>query len=251
MRPRLEAIEKIWFHETYRPAAEGDVRPGPTRLLPADREVVDRLEPLAGRRVLDLGAGDGALSVELVRRGAQVVALDLASTALVLAGRRAAVDRVRFGRVCGSVHRLPFGDGSFDRIAGGLVLHHLDLSLAAPEVRRVLAPGGRAAFRETFDANPILRACRRWVAGRCGVARVGTPTERPLGTRELAILRQVFGGVRLVHPEFVFFRLLDRHVFRYRSPRVHRWLLGLDEAVHRRVPRLARFSYQSIVLLDP
>ena len=44
--------------------------------LPAD---------LHGRRILDAGCGTGALAVELARRGADVVAVDLAATLLAQA----------------------------------------------------------------------------------------------------------------------------------------------------------------------
>ncbi len=44
---------------------------------------------LSGRRVLDAGCGTGALAVEAARRGAHVVAVDLAGTLVSLAGERA------------------------------------------------------------------------------------------------------------------------------------------------------------------
>jgi len=47
--------------------------------LPAD---------LTGRRILDAGCGTGALTVEAARRGAEVVAIDIAPTLVRLAGER-------------------------------------------------------------------------------------------------------------------------------------------------------------------
>lgn len=46
-------------------------------------------DDLAGKRVLDAGCGTGALAVEAARRGAHVVAVDLAGTLVSLAGERA------------------------------------------------------------------------------------------------------------------------------------------------------------------
>jgi magnesium-protoporphyrin O-methyltransferase len=44
---------------------------------------------LTGKRVLDAGCGTGALSVELAKRGAQVLAIDLSPTLVALARERA------------------------------------------------------------------------------------------------------------------------------------------------------------------
>lgn len=52
-------------------AGRDDMRRALLSLLPAD---------LAGRRILDAGCGTGALAIELARRGAEVVAIDLSPT---------------------------------------------------------------------------------------------------------------------------------------------------------------------------
>ena len=49
-------------------------------------------EDLTGRRLLDAGCGTGALAVEAARRGAQVVAVDVAPTLIELARERVPVD---------------------------------------------------------------------------------------------------------------------------------------------------------------
>ncbi len=45
-------------------------------------------QDLVGRRILDAGCGTGALAVELAKRGAQVVAIDLSPTLVQLANER-------------------------------------------------------------------------------------------------------------------------------------------------------------------
>lgn len=45
-------------------------------------------EDLSGRRVLDAGCGTGALAVEMAKRGADVVAIDLSATLVQLAQER-------------------------------------------------------------------------------------------------------------------------------------------------------------------
>src|SRR6187551_518667 len=71
------------------------------------RDLVEWLAPNAGERILDLGCGDGVLTMELLRAGADVVGID-ASAAMVQAARTKGLD-VRVG----TAEALPF-DQEFD-----------------------------------------------------------------------------------------------------------------------------------------
>jgi SAM-dependent methyltransferase len=93
--------------------------------------------PLAGRRVLDAGAGTGAAGAVLARRGARALAVDLspamlaASTATV--GMRAAAD----------VRALPLREGAVDACVAAFVLNHLtDPAAGMAELARATRPGG-------------------------------------------------------------------------------------------------------------
>ena len=112
--------------------------PGIARLTHAVRH----LEPLAGRAVLDLGCGVG-WGGQVAHDGgaALVVGLDLSVTAIDLAATTPP------GPVwlLGDGGRLPFADGSFDRLLSfGSLEHFPDVPAALAEVRRTLRPGGIA-----------------------------------------------------------------------------------------------------------
>lgn len=121
----------------------------------------DKLGDVKGKHVLDLGCGHGMASVVLARRGALVTACDLSFGYLREARTRAERNgvAVRFA-ICDG-ERLPFADGSFDRIWGNAILHHLDLGRAAEEIERVLAPGGVAVFCEPWGGNRWLGWARQ------------------------------------------------------------------------------------------
>jgi ubiquinone/menaquinone biosynthesis C-methylase UbiE len=54
--------------------------------------------------------------------------------------------------------RLP--DNSVDAVMCSGMLHHLDLSYAFPELRRILKPGGRVLAVESLDYNPAIKLYR-------------------------------------------------------------------------------------------
>ena len=128
-------------------------------------------------------------AVMLARRGARVTAFDLSPAYVEEAHRRARANGTTIHFVTADAERLPFADGSFDRIWGNAVLHHLDLARAVREVRRVLAPGGVAVFCEPWGENPVLTSAHRRLHYP-GKGR--TPDEEPLRLRHLPILRRVF-----------------------------------------------------------
>src|SRR5207302_1903430 len=93
------------------------------------------------------------------------------------ARRRARANGAAVKIVTADAERLPFADASFDRVWGNAVLHHLDLGRAAPELRRVLAPGGVAVFCEPWGENPLLTWARRRLRG--GARRAAPPPAPP------------------------------------------------------------------------
>lgn len=68
-----------------------------------------------GRRVLDIGTGDGRLALGAARWAREVVGLDPDPTAVAAAKRNARRMKVRnVTFVAGPAQELPFPDGSFD-----------------------------------------------------------------------------------------------------------------------------------------
>ncbi|MBK5222318.1 MAG: methyltransferase domain-containing protein [Acidimicrobiia bacterium] len=114
----------------------------------------DRLGLRPGERLLDLGCGFGRHAFEGLRRGATVVAFDYSLDELrqvnALFGAMVAENEAPTGAngasTRGDAHRLPFPDGTFDRIIASEVLEHLpDDATAIAELARVLRPGGTMA----------------------------------------------------------------------------------------------------------
>lgn len=115
-------------------------------------------------RVLELGAGFGRFTFELLGHCDTVVALDLAPRALAeLEAERAArgIDASRCRTHCADLAALEPGalGERFAFVVGFFLLHHLpDVADALRRVAGVLAPGGVVAFVEPNRRNPLFLA---------------------------------------------------------------------------------------------
>lgn len=97
------------------------------------------------RRYVDVGIGDGLMTLMLAQVAERVTAVDISPRMLEQLGVRAkaaGVDNIDL--VEGELERLPLPDASFDVAVLAQALHHAEQPLCAlQEAHRVLAPGGR------------------------------------------------------------------------------------------------------------
>ncbi|HEU0023959.1 MAG TPA: class I SAM-dependent methyltransferase [Thermoleophilaceae bacterium] len=119
------------------------------------RQVVGKLrkalgaEPPRFERALEIGAGTGYFSLNLMRAGVveAAVATDISPGMLDVLSASAEALRLEIETAACEASHLPFEDGAFDLVVGHAVLHHLpDLDAAFREFRRVLRRGGVVAF---------------------------------------------------------------------------------------------------------
>lgn len=92
-----------------------------------------------GMRILDLGCGSGLdLASWGVTASDEVTGLDIDESRLAIA-------RMRFPNrkyLHGAGERLPFEDGSFDRVISAVALPYMNVQKALAEIQRILVPGG-------------------------------------------------------------------------------------------------------------
>jgi len=133
----------------------------PAVTLPWARDLVGRVGVHSGDRVLDVACGTGAVArvaAEQVGVSGRVVGLDINPGMLAVA-RSLTSERIEWRD--GSALDLPFADAEFDVVLCQLGLQFFpDRGAAVREMRRVLAPGGRAGATvyTAIDRNPATHA---------------------------------------------------------------------------------------------
>lgn len=142
------------------------------------RGLFDRLETesgwdLEGRRLLDVGAGQGAAVQEALLRGADAWGIEPSTGFGRVARIRLRDAGFSFKRIVRSFgERLPFPDEAFDYVVSLQVLEHVeDPARVIREIERVLKPGGYCwiacenylAFREQHYRVAWLPLLPKWL----------------------------------------------------------------------------------------
>ncbi len=144
--------------------------------------------------VLDLGAGTGKLTVQVVALGHYAVAVD--PDASMLAGLNEALPDID-ARV-GTAEEIPLPDASVDAVVCGQAWHWVDVPAASREVARVLRPGGILGLVWNIRDESVP-----WVAALTH-AMHGSVAERLISE----------GGPTVAAP----FASLESHVFAWTAP---------------------------------
>jgi len=107
-------------------------------------ELCEALDLRAGRKVLDVAAGNGMASLAAARRWCDVVSTDYVSSLLERGRARASADGLPIEFKEADAEALPFGDNSFDTVISTFgVMFTPNQEQAAAELLRVCKSGGQ------------------------------------------------------------------------------------------------------------
>jgi ubiquinone/menaquinone biosynthesis C-methylase UbiE len=179
------------------------------------RVLVDAIRDTVGvgATVADLGCSTGYLLRDLrdAFPGAFLVGADLVAQGL----RKAHAQVPDAALVLADVTELPFGDSTVSAIVSANVLEHVaDDHAALAEIRRVLTPGGRAAF--VVPAGPRLYDYYDAFLGHERRYRRGELAQKARRSG-LVAMREVFLG-SLIYPAFWLVKKSNRVRYRDASP---------------------------------
>jgi len=161
----------------------------------------------AGKRVLDVGCGNGYVLSKYAREEAEVFGVDLTQTGVELCRRRFAYLGLRSHFQVANAEALPFHSRTFDCVCSMGVLHHTpDPGKAIGEIARVLKKGGRLVVMFYHRNSALYRVSfplRRLLTGKTlqqlvnEVDGVGNPKGDVYSKAELRRLLQPFAETEL------------------------------------------------------
>lgn len=200
--------------------------------------------------IVDLGAGLGAASFALARRGSWVVAVDSSLERMQELRRRSRVaDCAGFvSPVVASAEALPFADRSLPAVFTKSVLIHTDLDASAREISRILSPGGRAALVEPQPGNPFA-----WIYRNTLAPRAWKSITRYFGRHEQRKFIEAIGGGR-VKPFYLFSFLA--FYFQFGRPDLDRFSRALtffnriDRLIFTYLPTLSGLAWFGVILAE-
>lgn len=185
------------------------------------RLVLELVGAVQGRRVLDVGCGDGDLAIELSKRGAHVAGVDSSSVMIDAAKKLAERHRVNAEFRVATAQRLPFPPDQFDIVVAVTILCFVEDAMPVfREMARVLRPGGHLVIGELvkWSSWAAARRVRAWLGSplwRKGIFR--TPGELRSLARSAGLRVETVQGA-IYYPRLGFAaRLLapsDRHLSR-------------------------------------
>lgn len=115
-------------------------------------------------RLLELGCGDGCLTLPLARKGFETYGLDISPTAIAWAKEKAQAQALNPDFRIGNVLDLPYPDYFFDLVVDGHCLHCIigeDRKRFLSQVLRVTRPGGLFLVM-TMCGDPHEEEVKRW-----------------------------------------------------------------------------------------
>jgi SAM-dependent methyltransferase len=202
-----------------------------------------------GEWVLDYGCGEGKETLQLAQQGLLVVGTDLSYRQLERARQRlqefAPDAKVFFVQT--NAEELPFASDSFRVIHGKAILHHLDLDLAAQEIKRLLRQNGCATFAEPMAYHPLF-----WLARQL-TPQLRTKDEHPLTFKELRHFGTHFSRAELeeyflLAPLAYLFRVLPGGETLFR--RCHALLQRIDRWLFRTLLPLKELAWYGLIKVE-
>lgn len=154
-RPRMTACAQMNRPQNHKPRADSVIMKSQSIPHRTNSEVLTATVELTGRKIVDVGCGEGNLVRLMTRHGGKVFGIECNPAQLEKAHAQKPVgDEVYHA---GRAEALPFDDASIDLVVFFNSLHHVDIDTmpqALTEAARVLKVGGQVYICEPIAQGP-------------------------------------------------------------------------------------------------
>ncbi len=199
---------------------------------------------------MEIGCGDGYICLYLAKNGAKVTAIDFSKHSVentLNLTKKHQLDIEAYQLNALNIDNLNI---EFDIVIGKFVLHHIEpfkefsLSLSAS-----LKKGGKGIFIENNSRNPILIMARNNLAGKFGIPKYGDNEEYPFEPREIELLKNHVGNVKLYYRNIVFFKKINTYILKnnQKFKLFMKMFRRLDDFIKNYLPILDKYSYTQVV----
>jgi len=182
------------------------------------------------KTVLDLGCGTGTNIPPLVKRGANVIGIDISPDLIALAEQRLANEQMKAAVRVGSAYDTQLPDESVDVVFCMSVVHHLEIPRVREEMKRILRKDGFVVFKEPIRFSSAYGRLRKLLPAQEDISDY----EHPLTRGELALMTEGFEVTDTRFFRLPFVPLLSRY-FLSRSNlswRASNWMLRTIPAMN-------------------
>jgi ubiquinone/menaquinone biosynthesis C-methylase UbiE len=137
---------------------------------PEEARRIHAFTSFRGKKVLEVGCGNGYVLSRYAQNGADVVGVDITSTAIDLCRQRFTHMGLQGTFQEADAEQLSFADATFDCVCSMGVLHHVpDTAKAVAEIHRILKPGGRLIVMFYHRRSALYHVnfrLRSWLTGK-------------------------------------------------------------------------------------
>lgn len=194
------------------------------------RRIIDKSLGNSKARIVDIGAGGGALVREIAMQGVPPIGLDIALLNLQRIANNLQKENITgFSLVCGDAYTLPFKNESMDAVIFSEVLEHLENpEKALAEAARILKSGGQLIASVPYKEKILYHLCVH-----CNQL---TPSNAHLHSFDEKKLESLFQGLPFIIEKKIFFQ--NKFL---QMANIHYHLRFLPHSLWRFVDRLMNF----------
>jgi len=149
-----------------------------------------------GKKVLEVGFGQGTDAAFMAEHGADYYGVDLSNEHLSISKKRFQLFGLKGNFRIADAENLPFDDNSFDMVYSNGVIHHTpDTQKTVDEIYRVLRPGGKAVVM-VYHKNSYNYYINIMFLRRIGILMLSLPYATKILSRVLGEAEEVLIGHR-------------------------------------------------------